>query len=213
MPAHEPAPGTSVVSGGKTRTPPLKAMVFSALLAALMAAGAYIIVPVGPVPIVLSNLFVLLAGLLLGPRWGVAGVALYLGLGAVGLPVFAGGGGGFGHLAGPTGGYLLGYLPAAFLVGLLSTAGAAHRRAHRESRERLRGGDRILVDLTALVCGSIVIYGCGILWLVTVGRVPMTASLAMGILPFLPGDALKIAAALTIARFARPLVEENRRWR
>ena len=89
--------------------------VFASLLAALMAAGAYLSIPIGPVPIVLQNMFVLLAGLLLGSRWGLAGVAAYFLTGLCGLPVFAGGLGGIGRIVGPTGGYLIGYLPAVFV--------------------------------------------------------------------------------------------------
>jgi biotin transport system substrate-specific component len=68
-------------------------MVLASLMAALTAVGAYIYVPIGPVPVVLTTLFVLLAGLLLGSRWGVASILLYLLVGAMGFPVFAGGGG------------------------------------------------------------------------------------------------------------------------
>ena len=97
----------------------LRMSVFSALFSALIIVGAYLKIPVGPVPIVLANFFVLLAGVLLGPKWGAASVGLYLLLGVVGLPVFAGGGG-IAYLTGPTGGFLIGYLPAAFLAGVIS---------------------------------------------------------------------------------------------
>ena len=75
----------------------LRWMVLASLMAALTAVGAYIYVPIGPVPIVLSTLFVILSGLLLGSRWGPASMALYLLVGAIGIPVFAGGKGGFAH--------------------------------------------------------------------------------------------------------------------
>ena len=98
----------------------LRMTVYASLLAALTAAGAYLAIPIGPVPIVLQNLFVFLSGLLLGPRWGVASVGVYLLAGVLGLPVFAGGVGGIGRFAGPTGGYLLGFLPAVYVIGLIS---------------------------------------------------------------------------------------------
>ncbi|MCK7505939.1 MAG: biotin transporter BioY [Desulfobacterales bacterium] len=78
-------------------------MVYASLFAALTAVGAYLFVPIGPVPIVLQNMFVFLAGLLLGSRWGLASVAVYLLAGICGLPVFAGGTGGIGRFVGPTG--------------------------------------------------------------------------------------------------------------
>lgn len=91
--------------------------IYAALFASLMAAGAAIAIPIGPVPIVLQNLFVLLAGLLLGGKWGAASVGIYLLAGALGMPVFSGGTGGIGRFAGPTGGYLIGFLPAVYIVG------------------------------------------------------------------------------------------------
>ena len=112
--------------------------------------------------------------------------------GAVGLPVFSGGGGGLGHLAGPTGGYLIGYLPAVVLIGWI-------------------GRGVMLFDVLALLIGTCVIYACGVFWLVAVRGNPPAAALSMGVLPFLPGDALKVAAALSISRLARPLMEKYKK--
>jgi polyribonucleotide nucleotidyltransferase len=98
----------------------LRMMVYASLFAALTAVGAFLAIPIGPVPIVLQNMFVYLAGLLLGGRWGLASVGVYLLAGACGLPVFAGGLGGISRFIGPTGGYLIGYLPAVFLIGTMS---------------------------------------------------------------------------------------------
>src|SRR4030043_1983259 len=95
----------------------LRWTVLSSLMAAMTAVGAYIHVPIGPVPIVLSTLFVLLSGFLLGSHWGMASMGLYLLVGAIGIPVFAGGKGGFAHFFGPTGGYLLGCVLASWVTG------------------------------------------------------------------------------------------------
>ena len=84
--------------------------IYAALFAALTAVGAYMALPIGPVPVVMQNLFVFLAGLILGGRWGLASVGIYLLAGAVGMPVFAGGTGGVGRFFGPTGGYLIGWI-------------------------------------------------------------------------------------------------------
>jgi biotin transport system substrate-specific component len=167
----------------------IRMMVYAALMAALTAAGAWIAIPVGPVPIVLQNLFIFLAGLLLGSRWGLASVAVYLLAGACGLPVFAGGMGGIGRIVGPTGGYLIGYLPAVFLIGLLS--------------ERW---DRILSDVLAMVLATAVIYAAGVAWLHALTGLSWQKTLAVGMLPFLPGDAVKIAAAAAIAKALRPMI-------
>ncbi len=169
----------------------LKRMVYAALMAALTAAGAYIAIPVGPVPIVLQNLFIMLAGLLLGGRWGLISVAVYLLAGALGLPVFAGGTGGLGKFVGPTGGYLLGFAAAAYLIGIISEMG--------------RG--RVAIDVMAMVAGTLVIYAFGVSWLKLVTGISFSKALTVGMLPFLIGDALKIAAAIPIARALRPMME------
>lgn len=166
-------------------------MVYAALMAALTAAGAYIAIPLGPVPIVLQNLFIMLAGLLLGGRWGLISVAVYLLAGAVGLPVFAGGTGGVGKFVGPTGGYLLGFGAAAYLIGIISESG--------------RG--RVTIDVLAMVAGTLIIYAFGVSWLKVVTGISFSKALTVGMLPFLIGDALKIAAAIPIARALRPMMD------
>ncbi len=169
----------------------LKRMVYAALMAALTAAGAFIAIPVGPVPIVLQNLFIMLAGLLLGGRWGLISVAVYLLAGAVGLPVFAGGTGGVGKFVGPTGGYLLGFAAAAYLIGIISE----------------KGRGRVAVDVMAMVAGTLIIYAFGVSWLKVVTGMSFTKAFAVGMLPFLIGDALKMAAAIPIARALRPMMD------
>ena len=168
----------------------LRMTVYASLFAALTAVGAFLAIPIGPVPIVLQNMFVYLAGLLLGARWGLASVGVYLLAGACGLPVFAGGLGGLGRLIGPTGGYLIGYLPAVFLIGKIS--------------ERVQ--PRMVYDVLAMICGTLVLYACGVSWLKIVSGMPPAKALAVGMYPFLIGDALKIAAAAVIARALRPVL-------
>ncbi len=170
----------------------LRMTAYASLLAALTAVGAYIAIPIGPVPIVLQNLFVYLTGLLLGSRWGLMGIAAYLLAGAVGLPVFAGGKGGIGHLVGPTGGYLLGFLPAVALIGFVT--------------EKTQG--KMLFGIAALVAGTVVIYACGVTWLSIVTGMTIVRSLVVGMVPFLLGDAVKITAALFIARSLRPIMQK-----
>ncbi|MEH0022718.1 MAG: biotin transporter BioY [Desulfobacter sp.] len=168
----------------------IRLTVYTALFVALIACGAFISIPVGPVPIVLQNMFVLLAGLILGPVWGGAAVGVYLIIGFAGLPVFAGGTAGVGKLFGPTGGYLLAYLPAVFITGAVS-----------------RGLKRTFAgDLAALVTGSLIIYAIGVPWLKAVTAMPWPKAIAVGMYPFLIGDALKIIAAAFAAKKIRPLM-------
>lgn len=165
----------------------LRWMVFTCLMTALTAVGAQIAVPIGPVPVVLTNLFVLLSGLLLGPKRAAGAIALYLLLGAVGLPVFAQFKGGLAHLAGPTGGYLVGFVAAAWLTGILS-----HASSHK------------VLDVAAVVAGSLMIYAVGVPWLKWVTGMPWSKAVAVGMLPFLIGDGIKAAAAVALAWSLRP---------
>jgi biotin transport system substrate-specific component len=168
----------------------LRYVVLASLMSALTAAGSYIQVPIGPVPIVLTNLFVLLAGLLLESRWALASMGLYLLVGAIGMPIFAGGRGGVAHFLGPTGGYLLGYALAAWVTGLLS----------RRSRNLL------ILDVLAVVAGCLSLYALGVPWLKFVTKMTWEKALMVGVVPFLVGDALKASAAILLARAVRPIL-------
>jgi biotin transport system substrate-specific component len=173
----------------------VRLMVLASLMAALTAVGAYIYVPIGPVPVVLTNLFVFLAGLLLGSRWGLASVAIYLMIGAMGIPVFAGGKGGLVHFLGPTGGYLVGFAVAAWMVGFIS--------------ERLRGS--IVHDTLSVSVGALAIYGVGIPWLKWMTGVSWAKSVWIGMGPFIAGDILKAAGAVMLARAIRPVLKRSER--
>lgn len=185
----------------------LRMTVYASLLAALTAAGSYLYIPVGPVPIYLANLFIFLAGLLLGSKWGLASVGIYLLAGVCGLPVFAGGTGGIGRFAGPTGGYLIGFLPAVFVIGMISKSGRLQTRDDIKGSTSL--GKQPVIDVLAMICGTVVIYAVGIVQLKIVTGMPLGKSLAVGMYPFLLGDALKIAAAVPIAKALRPLIMDK----
>ncbi len=172
-------------------------IVLVSLFAAMIAVGAVFSLPLPPPlpPVTLAVFFSLLAGLMLGPCWGVAAVGLYLLLGAVGLPVFANGAGGIGQFAGPTGGFLLGYALAAFVTGLL-----ADRRSWGLGRAAL-----------AAVAGVAVLYALGLPWFRAIldsrpGR-PMSMMTAMLVMaPYLAGDVVKALAAATLVKALKPLL-------
>ncbi|MFO8065438.1 MAG: biotin transporter BioY [Spirochaetota bacterium] len=183
--------------------------VYAAIFTGLITVGAYITFPLpfSPVPIVLQNFFVLLAGLLLPLRWSLAAVALYLGLGAVGLPVFSAARGGLAHFAGPTGGYLVGFLPAVMVCGLIGS------NARRAAEDASPAAGSIVRDAAAAVAATLVIYAVGTPWLASVAGLDASGALAGGVLPFLPGDAIKIVAAVGVARATRPLITSYRSGR
>ncbi|MDY0087061.1 MAG: biotin transporter BioY [Coriobacteriia bacterium] len=161
--------------------------VIAALLAALLAASAWIAIPVGTVPLTLQLFIVLLAGLLLPPRGALFAVGTYLLLGAAGLPVFSGGLGGIGVLLGPTGGYLVGFLLAAVMISGLRRMVPADRAG-------------VAVDVFALTLGVIIIYLVGWAQLAFVTGMGLHAAFAAGVLPFIGFDSLKAIAALLVAR-------------
>jgi len=169
----------------------LRMTVYSSLFAALIAAGAYLAIPIGPVPIVLQNMFVLMAPLLLGTKWGSAALGLYLFMGACGFPVFAGGSGGLGRLFGPTGGYLLGYLPAVSVAGFISA----------------KMGKTLWGDIIGMVTGSLIVYAAGVPWLKFATAMPLEKAFAVGMYPFLIGDLLKIVAGVYCVKILRPLIK------
>ncbi|WP_428938708.1 biotin transporter BioY [Fontivita pretiosa] len=149
--------------------------------------------PYTPVPVTLQTFAVLLIGALLGPRLGAMAMAAYLAEGLAGLPVFAGGRSAWSPsslpalpvIIGPTAGYLLAFVPAAAVSGLLAR----------------RGWDRrFFTAAAALFAGSFVILGCGFCWLAGVtwlvsGQVRAAELFALAVVPFLPGDVLKVLLA------------------
>ncbi len=175
-----PAPTISrlVLPRATLRQDALLILFFSALTG--LAAQAAVWLPFSPVPITGQTLAVLLAGALLGSRRGALSQLTYLVEGALGLPVFAGGAGGVAWMLGPTGGYLAGFVAAAFAVGWLAE----------------RGWDRrVPTAAAAMLVGSLAIYLLGLLWLALLTGLPLDRVLDLGLYRFLPGDAVKITLA------------------
>lgn len=169
-----------------------KHLVYAALFAALIAVGAQIRVPLGPVPFTLQVPMVLLCGMLLGKKYGLIAVVVYLGVGLVGVPVFAGSGG-FGTVLSPTFGFILGFIP-----GVVVTA--------------LGGNEKYGKMILFSILGMIVIFICGVLYFAmimnTVIGTPMGIKevLMVAVVPFLIKDIL--LAVLTVI-FAKTLTQRG----
>jgi biotin transport system substrate-specific component len=180
---------TLLQTRGGTLVSPAK-LATCAMMAALIAvfSWASLPLPFSPVPLTLQTLAVLVAGGLLGKAWGPASVALFLLLGVVGLPVFHGGASGPGVLAGPTGGFLLGFVPAVFIMGL--------------SADLARGVGKLGVALLAggAMLASAVLYASGVPWLAWVTGMGLREAIVLGLLPYLAGDIVKAAAAVALIR-------------
>jgi biotin transport system substrate-specific component len=166
---------------------------------AFVAVCAHVVLPLNftPVPLTLQTFAVLVLGLVLSPRLAAGTLAAYLVEGAMGLPVFSPVPmvvGGMAHLLGPTGGYLLAYPAAAFLIASV----------WRNTRGSFAGA------LGSAAAGNLLMLGCGALWLAALTHGPVATILRLGVMPFLPGEGLKIAAAVGVTsgyyRFRRRVV-------
>jgi biotin transport system substrate-specific component len=154
---------------------------YSAAFIGLITLGSWISIPFFPVPFTLQTLFILLAGAVM-KRYAVIPVSLYLLLGMLGLPVFHNGIAGLGIILGPTGGYLIGFIFAAFITGLAYE--------HESAAVRISG----------LAAATMTVYLFGVTWLMySMGR-GFWLSFAAGVLPFIAGDVIKAGTAYLIAQ-------------
>lgn len=169
-----------------------KKMILCALFAALTAVCSMISIPLPftPVPINLATLSVFLAGGLLGSRYGALSQLVYVLLGAIGLPVFHSFTGGLGILTGPTGGYIIGYVAAAWLIGFLS--------------EKL--GRVYYKNMISMTAGLAVCYTLGTVWFMYITSTGLAAALMLCVVPFLLGDAIKIVAGSILVKKLHRLV-------
>ena len=167
-------------------------MSMCALFAALTAVLSQILFPIGPVPINLALISVYMAGALLGAKYGTVSQVVYVLMGAIGLPVFASFSGGPGVIAGKSGGFIIGYVVCAFLVGFAAD----------------RWGRSPKVLIPAMAAGTLLTYFLGIIWFMVVTNIPLVESLGYCVFPFLPGDAVKIAISATLAGLLHPALQK-----
>ena len=161
-----------------------KKCAFYALFAALTVICAQIAIPLpGNVPLSLATFAAMLSGALLGMFGGAVSQLVYVLLGAVGVPVFASFSGGLGRIVGPTGGYIIGYIFMALVIGLIVT----------------KTKKKFYIYLLAMVAGTIVCYTFGTAWYVFSTKTALLPALTACVFPFLPGDAIKIILASLIA--------------
>jgi biotin transport system substrate-specific component len=170
--------GAALAPLDSTRTVGL-VIVFSLFI----AAAAQFAIHIGPIPITGQSFAVLLTGALLGSRLGAAAVIAYLIEGALGLPFFAGGGSGIVRFLGPTGGYLVAFPAAAYVTGAFAEYG---------------WDKKYLSAAAAMAIGSAVIFLGGWAWFAVLTNTPPVAAFQIAVLPFLPGDVIKIALAAAV---------------
>jgi biotin transport system substrate-specific component len=184
----------------KTRSMPLQKLVLTALFAALTAVGAFIKIPTPWSAFTLQVFFVFMAGALLGPKYGCLSQVVYVGLGLVGLPIFTAGGG-LGYVFQTTFGFLLSYIPAAAVVGLI-----CHRK-----EDDVPSARRIVL---ACIAGLAVIYAVGMPYMGLIINVYLGKGKSLwyllwaGMIPYLPFDALKIAVTAILAKPLIPALQK-----
>ncbi|GFI62357.1 biotin transporter BioY [Clostridiales bacterium] len=162
-------------------------IVLIGLFAAIICVFAPYTIPVGDIPITLATFAIYLAAAVLGAKKGTIAVFIYILIGLIGLPVFSGFSGGIGKIAGYTGGYLIGYIPCVFISGAIID----------------RFSDKKTVYPIALIAGTAALYTFGTIWYMVLSGNSLKYSLMACVVPFLLGDAIKIAAASVIAANVR----------
>jgi len=182
---------------------------FTALFTAIVCAGCFMRIPLGPVPIVLQNVLCILTGVLLGGFSGALPVALFLLAGLIGLPVYSGGSSGIAVWLGPTGGFLPGYLLGALLAGLI---------AGKPSVSQKKPSVGLIVRISlAVLAGMVILYIPGVIrfsfWAEGAGKVPadktsLAYTMAACVIPYIPGDIIKTIIAIPVALKLRPLLAQ-----
>ncbi|MCR5145170.1 MAG: biotin transporter BioY [Lachnospiraceae bacterium] len=157
------------------------------IMAALLCVLAPFALPIGPVPISLATMVVYLAAYVLGSKWSVVSVVIYLLLGMVGLPVFSKGQAGVGVLAGPTGGYLIGYIFLALISGIVIS----------------KVNYNLWLTMIGMVAATAVLYVFGTVWFVIMMDSNVPYALSVCVVPFIPGDIIKIVGATLLGKALR----------
>ena len=157
------------------------ALTATALMTAVTCILAPLSVPIGPVPISLTNFVIFLSLYLLGWKKGTLSLLVYLLLGLAGLPVFSGFAGGISKLAGPTGGYIIGFIPMAIVAGIIIDK--SHQR---------------WIQIVAMIIGTAICYAFGTVWFCFQSGYTIAAALAVCVIPFIPADLIKIVIVTII---------------
>ncbi|HNR44300.1 MAG TPA: biotin transporter BioY [Methanofastidiosum sp.] len=163
-----------------------------ALFAALTAVGGFISIPFYPVPLTLQVFFVLLSGAILGKKLGALSQMIYLGLGAIGAPVFHNFTGGIGILLGPTGGFIIGFVPGSYVAGLFYEKFNSNK-----------------IHFSGLLLSIVPIYAIGVLWLSLITGMSLEKAILVGGIPFIPGDFVKSIIVFLVEKKVKNYLKFN----
>lgn len=179
---------TSYTAGNAAR---IREMTLAAVAAAIICIFAPWKIPIGPIPITLATFAIYFVSATLGWRRGTIATAIYILLGAVGLPVFSGFMGGIHVVAGVTGGYIIGYIPLALITGFF-----AGMKKHW------------LMMPLGMILGTVALYTFGTAWYCLAARSALLPAVSMCVIPFVPFDLAKIAAAAMLAAGVKPTLDK-----
>lgn len=183
--------------------PNTRKLTLCAMMAAVMCVLAPISIPIGPISITGGTLAIYLTACMLGGKWGTAATLVYLLAGFVGLPVFSNYMGGASRLVGPTGGYLVGYLPMMLIAGTV-----VELTLRRFGGQEKQGAVMALaLQFLGLVLATAVLYAFGTAWYCLQAGVDLQRALAACVLPFIPFDLVKMAVALAVGTPVRSRLE------
>ena len=205
-----------------TKSPaiPVKNMVIIALFTALLCVVSPFSINIGPIPLSFATLVIYLTAGTLNWKNGTISVLLYIMLGAFGLPVFSGFGAGFQKIAGPTGGFIIGYIPLALVTGLSAktldknrfiqfTSGEKGENSASE-RKALFSASRWLF-IPGMAIGTVLLYTCGVFWFMVQAKASLITALMACVVPFLIGDTIKIIIAFIITPQLRASLRFSRK--
>lgn len=174
--------------------------VLTALFAALISASCFIQIPLpGGIPVIIQDMMCMLSGMLLGPLYGTLSVVIFLILGSLGLPVFSGKGGIQHLISGPTGGFLFAYTAGAFAAGLILAVFLSDKKEHSKIKS-------IAVISAAAIFATAIIFAGGILGFMRTTQSGLGKTLAAVLIPFIPGNILKIILMVPLAYKFRPVI-------
>ena len=174
-------------------------MVLCAFFTALLAVFSQIAFPLGPVPVNLSTLAIYAAAAVLGGKWAALSAILWALLGAVGVPVFSLFRGGLSTLTGPTGGFILGFIPMAFVTGSLLQVFSKSDALKKKT----------LFQIFSMIAGLVLCFAFGTVWYQYVAHVSFSQSLVVCVLPFLPGEVIKLLLGLLVIHRLTPLLSNK----
>lgn len=187
-------------------------LTLTALMAAILCIAGPIVIPIGMVPMSFANMAIYLTIILLDKKRATISVAIYLLIGFVGLPVFAGFTGGAGKLLGPTGGYLIGYLALSLIAGTIIEM---MYKTKDEDKTFVGSSDKVksmekninFKQILALVIGTLGLYGVGTIWLMIQSKLDFISALSVGVLPFIIFDIIKIVVAVILGNSIKKRIQ------